>query len=251
MKSLLSALQFLTIIPVRLNSINNKHISASLLYFPLIGLFLGLVLTGINNLLCIFGFPKLSVDIILVVLLVVLTGGIHLDGLADCGDAFLSRKGREDMLKIMRDSHIGVMGALSIISIILLKISFLYSINMSVKPIALILMCVLSRWSLVMAIFLFPYARLEGKAKVFTQGVNGKIFTVATIITLVCAGAVWGARGLLILLIIAGCTYLIGKFITRKIAGITGDTLGALDEIVEVITLLSICFIGRSDSWIM
>jgi len=251
MKSLLSALQFLTIIPVRLNSVNNKNISASLLYFPVVGLFLGLLLAGINNLLCIFGFPKLSTDIILIVSLVLLTGGMHLDGLADCADAFLSRKGREDMLKIMRDSHVGVMGVLGIMSIVLLKISFLHSINVSAKPIALILMCVLSRWSLVMAIFLFPYARPEGKAKVFAQGINGKIFAVATIITLACVGAVWGIKGFLTLLIIAGCTYLIGKFISRKIAGVTGDTLGALNETIEVITLLSICFLGRNDLWIM
>ncbi len=251
MKSLLLALQFLTIFPVKIRRIDEKELSKSMIYFPLIGLLLGFALVGINSLFLNLNFPELSINIILVTSLVVLTGGIHLDGLADTADALLSRKNREDMLAIMRDSHIGVMGVLSLISIILLKIAFLSSGGIPSKTISLLLMCILSRWSLVLTMFLFPYARQEGKAKVFMKGINFKILVLSTIIALVSTFAIWQIKGLLVFIIIAVITYISGKLINNKIGGITGDTLGATDEIMEVIVLLSISILERVNLWII
>lgn len=240
MKNLLLALQFLTIIPVKVKVADEKSLSKSVSYFPVAGLFLGLALYGINILFSNLGFRGVSLNTILVISLAILTGGIHLDGLADTADAFLSRKNKEEMLMIMRDSHIGVMGVLALISVILLKISFLTSMNMPSKVIALFLMCILGRWSMVFAMFLFPYARKEGKAKIFIQGCNSKIFILATVITLICVFAFWRIDGLLVFIITAVTGYLAGKFISNKIGGITGDTLGALCEINEAVVLLAI-----------
>ena len=238
LRYLLIALQFLTVLPIRIKSeIQKTDFGASLLYFPLVGLIIGLILSGINALLLILNFPPLAVNIILVVVLIAITGGMHLDGLSDTADAFLSGKPRDEMLAIMRDSHIGVMGVLSIASVILLKVGLLTSVAVPLKITALILSCVLSRWSSVLAIFLFPYARKDGKARVFTEGMNLKIFALSSIIVLVFAFAVWRTKGLVTLLIAAGCTYLIGKFSNRKIGGITGDILGATIELTEVIVL--------------
>jgi len=89
--------------------------------------------------------------------------------------------------------------------------------------------------------FLFPYARSEGKARVFLEGMNAKIFFFSTIIAFICAWGIWQIKGLVIFLCIAGCTYLAGKFSTRKIGGITGDTLGANIELMEVISLFFVC----------
>jgi len=240
MKEFLSAVQFLTIIPIKIKDMDERKLSGSMSYFPIAGLLLGLVLSVINNLFLGLGFSGLPLSIILIISLIIITGGIHLDGLADTADAFLSRKNKEEMLIIMRDSHIGVMGVLALISVILLKISFLYSIGIPSKITALFLMCILSRWSMVFAMFLFPYARKEGKAKAFIQGINPKIFTLATIITLICVFVFWKIDGILVFIITAISSYLAGKFINSKIGGITGDTLGALCEINEVIVLLSI-----------
>lgn len=252
MISFLLALQFLTIIPIKIKHINERQISESMIYFPLIGLLLGLLLSALNNLLMFLGFEQFISNIILIVSLIIFTGGMHLDGLSDSADAFLSGRDKEEMLKIMRDSHIGVMGVLSLIIIVLLKISFLYSISMPLKTVPLILMCVLSRWALVFAMFLFPYARQEGKAKVFIQGMNFKVFIFTTIIALICAVAIWKIKGLIILGIIAISSYIIGKFINNKIGGITGDALGAINELTEVIVLFSICILERSfNLWIM
>jgi adenosylcobinamide-GDP ribazoletransferase len=251
MKNLLLALQFLTVIPVKIKNIDESKIPEALIYFPFVGLFLGLILLGINNLLSILSFEPFLINIILVILLISLTGGIHLDGLADTADAFLSRKHKEEMLKIMQDSHIGVMGVLSLISVLLLKIAFLSSVSISLKTISLLLMCILSRWALVFAMYLFPYARQQGKAKIFIQGMNLKIFFLATVITLVCTLLIWQLKGLLVIVIITMSTYIIGKFITHRIGGITGDTLGAINELTEVIILFSVCILEKSNLWII
>jgi adenosylcobinamide-GDP ribazoletransferase len=251
MKSLLLALQFLTIIPVKIKDIDDNKMATALIYFPVIGLLLGLILVGADNFLIFLGIKQFSVNIILIILLIILTGGLHLDGLADTCDAFLSRKDKEEMLRIMRDSHIGVMGVLSLISVILLKIAFLSSIIVSLKMISLLLICTLSRWSLVFAIFLFPYARKEGKAKAFIQGVNLKKLSAATIIALLLAFIIWKFNGLAVFIIIAATTYLIGKFISRRLGGITGDALGAINELTELIILFSIYVLERSSLWMI
>lgn len=244
-KSFLLSLQFLTIIPIKVNYVKDKDLANSLVFYPLIGFLLGLILVLTNNILLILKFKQLTISIILVVFLVVLTGGIHLDGLADTFDAFLSRKNKEEMLTIMRDSHIGVMGVLSLISVLLLKIAFLFSLNISLK-VTLFLMCILSRWALVLSIFLFPYARQEGKAKVFTQGINFKIFFLATMITLLLITLIAPITGLLGFLFVLTSTCLIGKFINNKINGVTGDTLGAINELTELIILFSVCILEKS-----
>lgn len=250
MDSFLLALQFLTVIPVKIKDMDEAGLSRAMAYFPLVGLLLGLVLAGINNILLFLGFGQFICSIILVICLASLTGGLHLDGLSDTVDAFSSNKNKEETLKIMRDSHIGTMGALSLISIILLKIAFLFSITASFKAVALVLMCVLSRWALVFASVSFPYARGEGKAKPFIQGANLNIFILATVVGLVCAILAWGLKGLLVFGIITMSVYLINKFINHKLGGITGDTLGATSEIVEVITLFSICLLQGVNLWI-
>ena len=140
MKSLWLAIQFLTTIPINIKYKDEKELPHALIFFPFVGLLLGLILAGINHLLFILNFNDLLSNVILIISLILLTGGIHLDGLADTFDALASRKNKEEMLEIMRDSHIGVMGVLSIVSILLLKISVLSSLSPSLKIISLILM---------------------------------------------------------------------------------------------------------------
>ena len=237
MKQILFALQFLTIIPVKLKKFEDKYIAGSMVYFPFIGLFLGLILAGANNLMTVMKLEELSISIILAVLLVILTGGIHLDGLADTADAFLSRKNKDEMLAIMRDSHIGVMGVVSLISILLLKIAFIYSLAPGLRNPSLLLMCVLSRFSLVLAMEISPYARKEGKAKIFFEGADTKILFLSALMAFVLAIAISGIKGLTLMALTAALTFFIVRLVIRKIGGITGDTLGALCEIMEVVVL--------------
>jgi adenosylcobinamide-GDP ribazoletransferase len=243
MDSFLLALQFLTIIPIKIKQLTKKTIANAITFFPLAGLLLGAVLAVADYLLGLFLAQQLFINVILVILLVVLTGGIHLDGLADSADALFSNKNKVEMLSIMRDSHIGVMGALSLICIILLKVALLSSIKSVPLANSLILTCVLSRWSMVLAIFLFPYTRKEGRAKEFKEGINLKIFIQATVITIICALVIRGFWGLLFTALVAVFVYSMGRFTSDKIGGITGDTLGAINELTEVVTLFGLCLL--------
>jgi len=98
--------------------------------------------------------------------------------------------------------------------------------------------------------FLFSYARQEGKARAFFQGMNPKIFIFSTIMALICAFTIWQIKALVIFVIIAVCSYVIGWSINKKLGGVTGDTLGATNEMIEVMTLLCICILERSLAWI-
>ncbi len=241
MGSFLSAFQFLTIVPLKIKEAGEKRLAGATVYFPLVGLLIGLALVGVNALLAALNFPPLATNIILVVALAGITGGIHLDGLSDTADAFLSAKPKEEMLAIMRDPHIGVMGVLGLISVMLLKVGFLTALAAPAKATGLLLACVLSRWSAVLAMFLFPYARREGKAKVFIQGMDLHTFLCACAMAVLFAFIIWGFKGLLVLTIIAGFTCVSGRFISRRIGGITGDTLGAVIELTEMLVFCAVC----------
>lgn len=239
MKSLLLALEFLTIFPVKVSHFEEKMLARSAIYFPLIGYFLGFILIGINALFYKLGSPQIAINTVLVVSLIILSGGLHLDGLADSSDAIFSGKSKkEELLAIMRDSRIGTMGVLSLIAIILLKIALLSSIKTGLKPLILLSMCAISRWSMVLALFLFPYARETGKAKAFAQRMNFKVFALSLAIAFIPAFIFWKAKGIIVFIVIAFFTYIFGEFIKNKIGGITGDVLGALCELNEAAVLL-------------
>ncbi len=239
------ALQFLTVIPIKIKQFDERKIAYSIMFFPIIGLLLGLVLSGAIFASLWLHLEQIPVSIFVVILLVALTGGIHLDGLADTADALLSRRDKDEMLRIMRDAHIGAMGALSLICVLLLKIALIYSLAFSVKIISILLMCMLSRWAMVLAMYLFPYARQEGKAKFFIQGTSLKILALSTIGTLALVFIIWQLKGIVLMAAIAVATYLAGRFIQSKINGITGDTIGAINEMTEVLVLFMILIIGK------
>jgi len=246
----LLALQFLTIIPVKIKEVNDRKIADSIIYFPVIGILIGLFLMAVNNILTYLNFPNLVLNVILVITFIFITGGMHLDGLSDTADAFLSGKPKDEMLSIMRDSHAGVMGVLCLISAVLLKTALLYSISSSFRPSALVVMCCLSRWSVVLEMYFFPYARKDGKAALYIRGMNRNTFFIATIIAAACVIFILHLNGLIVLFVTGIFAFIFGKFANRKIGGITGDTLGAVIELAEIVSLFILFFIGRHDLWI-
>jgi adenosylcobinamide-GDP ribazoletransferase len=246
LKSFLLALQFLTIIPIRIKQFDEIKFANALIYFPFVGVLLALLLAVISNALSWLGISSFAVNTILIVVLIILTGAMHLDGLSDTFDALSSGKDREKMLEIMRDSHCGVVGVVSVICCILLKISFLSSLNYIAKINILILMCALSRWSLIFLIFSFPYARQEGKLKRFSTGINTKIFVLATLIALIFVFASFRLAGLLVMIFCLIFAFIFAKFISNKIGGITGDSLGAACELSEITVLVVLIFLGKA-----
>ena len=246
MNGLINAVQFLTILRIKNEpSIDTKKLGSSYVYFPLVGASLGIALIALDKVLSLT-LPPLLTNLILIFTLFIITGGMHIDGLADSCDALFSGKGKDEMLSIMREVHVGTFGILAIVAIILFKLALLSSIPQDLRNFSLILMALLSRYSMSLAVNFFPYARSEGKAGVFFKEKSIKNFFFSTAITLIILLFTFRIISLAILSLSVGFTLLASLWVKRKIGGLTGDTLGALSELNEVLVLLSVVILSRA-----
>lgn len=244
MKKFLIALQFLTIIPLRKSiKIEEKDLSNSLIFFPIIGLIIGIFLILINYLISSF-FSPLVVNTLIIIIWIGISGALHLDGFCDTIDGLYGGQTKEERLKIMKDSSIGAKGAIALICLLILKLSLLMEISPQYKYQTLLFTPMIGRWGMVMGIFLVPYAREEGMAKSFIKYKDTKQLFWASLITLTTGLFLFKFISLGIIGLVIGIIFLLTLYLKRKIGGITGDTLGGLNEIIEVFTLLIIyCFL--------
>ena len=161
-KHFAAAFRFLTIIPLpgRLGT-DEDDLKGALPYFSLVGIVLGLLAGAAAWILC-SSFPPLVAAVFLTLILLSFSGALHLDGLADSADGFFSSREREQILEIMRDSRIGVMGVVALVMLLLLKVSALAQLDPKNAVQAAILMPIAGRSALVLMMFLLPYVRPEG-----------------------------------------------------------------------------------------
>lgn len=230
----------MTSIPLKIEeTVEEAQLSRAIIYFPLVGLLLGIILVGLNLMFTFFAFNPLLINVILVIALAALTGALHLDGLADTFDSLYSGRDKEAMLKIMRDPHIGTMGVLSLISVVLIKVAILSSLGSNAKNIVLIFMCVLSRYSLILPVYLFTYARKDGKAKWFFGNLSFGELLLSTLSVLLFACLIWNWKGLFVFTLVFVFTYFFNRYVNKRIGGVTGDTLGASLELSEALILFA------------
>jgi adenosylcobinamide-GDP ribazoletransferase len=239
MRSFLLAVRFLTILPLPSGRKEGGSFSGALVCFPLVGLLLGLLLAGAYVLLKSV-FPEAFCGLAIVVLLALATGGLHLDGLGDTFDGLGSRKDRDGMLAVMKDSHIGSMGVIAIVSVLLLKLYLIALLPAALTLKALVLMPALSRWSMLLPLYRFPYARAEGTGKVFAEHMHLDVFTGASLITLVLAAGLLKVPGIFAFVTAALVAFLFGKLMNRCVGGVTGDVLGAVNEMNEAAVLAAL-----------
>lgn len=242
-RKFLIAIQFLTSFPIKIKGeVSAQELGRSSVFFPLVGAILGGSLVLVN-LICSRFFPPLIAAVLIVIALVLLTGGLHLEGFADTVDGLASRKSKDEILAIMRDSRIGAIGVAGVVLILLLKVGLLQSIPRHSLNFALILMPALSRWSLVLAACISPYARsTAGLGKPFTEYTKSKELLIATFCTFVPIIALLRTNGAILCVLALGLTLGFAKLIIKRIGGFTGDTFGALNEIMEVMVLLALLF---------
>jgi adenosylcobinamide-GDP ribazoletransferase len=241
MRRFLIALQFLTILPVRIKtSIKKEDFGASLLYFPIIGFLIGLLLS-INAFLFSF-LPGLVRGAFILIISIIITGGIHLDGFADTCDGFYGNKPKEKILEIMRDSRIGAMGVIGVVSLLLLKFSLIVSLPDAVLWKTLIEMAVFARWSQALACNISCYARSEGKAEYFIGYARKKDVFIGGIFTLGLFLVLMQLKGLILFFLSMLSVLLFLHYIRKKIGGVTGDTIGAVNEFSEAVILLLCIF---------
>ncbi len=240
MRKFLAALQFLTIFPVRTNEMKEEELGESMAFFPVIGLLIG-ISTAILNYFLSHLMSENLVNIFLIIWIVIVTGGLHLDGFADtCDGIFSWRSDKNEILKIMRDSRIGTMGVLGIFIILLLKYELLSNISGREKYIALIIMPVFGRFSQTVSAFALPYARETSGAASFIRHLNIKTIIFSSILFLIITTPVWFPKVFLIDLVSLIILVPLLLFFSKKLGGVTGDVLGAINEVVEIIVLVVI-----------
>ncbi len=236
----LIALQFLTRIPVRISTQHSdRDIGNSLLYYPLVGFIIGLLLIASGWML--EEGPPLVVSALLLTVWVVLTGGLHLDGLADSADAWIGGTGnQEKTLLIMKDPDCGPAGIVAITLVLLLKFTALHALFIAGNWSALLFTLILSRAALPLLFLTTTYVRADGLGSSLTKYQPrrmSKFVILATAVLVILAGGF----DVILLLITALITFLLLRFLMlRRIGGTTGDTAGALVEISETILLLAV-----------
>src|SRR5216684_943477 len=240
---LVAALRFLSVLPLPGRTQRfGKDEAAPLLvvggaYFPLVGLLLACLLWFLVLLLTPL-VPQLALAALLVVVLVMLTGGLHLDGLMDSCDGLFGGSTRERKLEIMRDSRVGSFGVLGGACILLLKFALLASVRGHALPLALLVALPSARWAMVLALRVFPSARPTGLGAAFHHAITTERSVIAGIIALAIVLLAGQFIGLIAWSIVTIITLVLGFCITRIIGGLTGDNYGAIEEIAEVIALL-------------
>jgi adenosylcobinamide-GDP ribazoletransferase len=237
------ALTFLTICPwPRLPLAGPQELARSMFWFPWVGALLGLIYWGAFQGLIII-FPGAAVSALLLALTVLATRGLHLDGLADALDGLVGGGTPETRLAIMKDSRLGAFGAVGLILILLLKFAFLLNIAEEGKAVALLLFPILSRWGMVVLAYLSPYARPEGGlGQAMTSGVSRTTALGATGSALALTFVIFGLPGLCLLAGVGMLVMVLRAFSCRKIGGITGDVLGAANELGETLVLGGVLF---------
>ncbi|MBI3585064.1 MAG: adenosylcobinamide-GDP ribazoletransferase [Nitrospinae bacterium] len=239
LNSFLLSLQFLTIINVKNDSpIDEKAFGKIAILFPLVGALIGILLVVTSRLSSAI-LPLSVSDATVLIVLILITGGLHVDGFADTIDGFAGGKNKDDILRIMKDSRIGTFGVVGIVMLLLTKYLSIQSLQPDTKYLVLIIMPVIGRWSVLPMGLFFKYARIEGgTGKIFAESIRLKELIIGTIIVLSIIIPLFRLNGFLMLAAIFIVTLLIGRYSKRKIDGITGDVFGATIEINELIILI-------------
>ncbi|MBE9580863.1 MAG: adenosylcobinamide-GDP ribazoletransferase [Proteobacteria bacterium] len=228
-KDLRGALQFLTIFPLG----KSRDLPGPLMvgYFPVVGLIIGLFLALIDGVLRQV-FPLAIVSLIDVIFLAVVSGALHLDGLADTADGLFSHKPSEEVLRIMKDSHVGTMGVLALIFVLGIKWAGISSLHGD-RAILLIIIPSYARGAFAIAINFLDYLRPEGGTGLAFFAGNRNIANLRWLLVPVALSMLLGVKGVFLNCAFIGIVALVIFYYKKRLGGITGDMLGALGEVTE------------------
>jgi len=243
-KRLVLMLQFFTSIPIKLKlSANDEDFGKGLVFAPFVGLIIGAILASASYVL-LFIFPRPMVAAIAVVLYIIITGGLHLDGLGDTFDGIFSNRSKERILEIMRDSRVGTNSVLAVVSVLLLDYVALSQINSTYFLRIILLMPVAGRIGSIIGAAVSKYARQgEGLGKSFIEYCGKKEMFWGLIIYIVISLLAFDYKLWIVLLVTPISAFLFVKGLSRKIGGATGDVLGAVCELNQCIFVVVACAI--------
>lgn len=250
LRDLSLAIRFLTIIPVisfppsnnsnQDEEVSTENFANSMAFFPLVGMLIGILLLLLRRIFYYLPVSPLVGDTLILIVWIWLSGGLHLDGFADSVDGFLGGHDKEEILKIMKDSSTGAKGVVALVSLLLLKFVLLVEMPLFLKDAALFFTPTIGRWSMVIAAFLGKPARLkDSMGKLFMDYVGGREVIFASLTMAVIGILLFKLYFLPLVMVGIGLVLLILKYSQKRIGGISGDILGAINEIVEISILLT------------
>jgi adenosylcobinamide-GDP ribazoletransferase len=233
------AFGFLTVYPLRAsNTWTPETLGSSMVYYPLVGTCIGLALWGLAVLLSML-FPPPIVSVLLLAGSLLITGGLHIDGLADLIDGLSGSYNREDALRIFKDPHVGSMAVAGVVIVLLVKYACLNALSHAALRPALVLMTTLSRYAMVQLACFSPYARpTGGLGEPFVRGIRPEHHLTALLLALCSVLLFSGLRGVYIGVLIGLGTLGLQVYFRHRLGGITGDVLGATNELSEAVVLL-------------
>lgn len=245
-----AAVEFLTVVRLRRGRDHPAvDPGAMLVMFPLVGLLIGLLLVAVDWTSRLL-FPA-AVSVALVITAEVLvTGALHLDGLADSVDGLFGGRMPERRLAIMKDSRTGVFGVTAIVLTLLLIFASLASLPDSRRRGILLAAPVLARYAIALAVLSFGYARQEGLGRYFREGVSSGSRLWVTLVAVLCAALSLGVFTLGFLTAAGAVAYGTGVFASRRLGGLTGDVYGAIGVLCEVVLLLLAVALTEQGWWL-
>jgi adenosylcobinamide-GDP ribazoletransferase len=236
---LVAAFRFLTSLPLPSSHETAAHdLRHALPYFPLIGLALGGLLVGLDHLLSAF-IARPLVDFVLLASLLLLSGGLHFDGLVDTADGLLGPGPAHRRLETMRESWVGSLGVATGLAQLLLLYVALTALPSNQRVAALLLAPILGRWAIVYGYVALPYARRTATLSLaLKRGATIRVGAATTIFVLLVAGLLSWPSGPLIMAFVWVTTAAVGRLAQARLGGMTGDVYGAVEQTVETLTLL-------------
>jgi adenosylcobinamide-GDP ribazoletransferase len=239
----LAAVMFLTRLPAgRFHEFREEEVASSTIYFPVIGALIGLA--GGLTLLTSAALPSLVAVLISMLITICLTGGLHEDGLADSADGLIGGQDPQRRLEIMKDSRIGAYGALALwfsLSAKLILVQSLLAVNLVTAISAGVIAHCLGRTATVGLLACLPYARIEhSKSSSFGNKVTFRQLAPVLMFAVILSLLVLGLQGVFCFTAALAVTFVCGLYFKDKIGGITGDCLGAANQLVELSAYLSL-----------
>lgn len=238
MRGLLTAVSFLSVLPVPYRELRPGDLGRAAAWFPAVGLVIGAALAGVDWAGRALWGPLVAAALVVGAALL-LTGGLHFDGLMDTADAFFSRKDPARTLEIMRDSRAGALGVASGIVVLLGKFAAFAHLTGPDHWRTIMLVPVMGRLAMVLATALFGSARSLGLGASFAAETRPPHALLAAFVAAAATVALLGWRGLLLVLLAATLSLAISAYWQRRLGGLTGDIYGAVNETVEVAVLLA------------
>jgi adenosylcobinamide-GDP ribazoletransferase len=238
LKDMALALQFMTRVPIRFVGLDSARLSRASIWFPAAGLLVGALSAWAYALVSPhLGRPLAALAAVLVT--VMITGGLHDDGLADCADAFGGGWAREDRLRILKDSRIGTFGALALILSVGSRILLLAAMPAGVVFKYIISAHVLARCApLPLSAVLKPARGPEGQGGRMAGATSWLTVALGTVMAVAVAALFLRAAAWQPILGVAILTLASGAYYRRQLGGITGDCMGATIQISEIAVYL-------------